>query len=257
MVYLYYIKSLKSILLNPFYKNKNIGDLNSEEPITILSANTITKDDNEYITQVCFEEIDQSVNLWIQEKRYYLRLLASTFAFFIMYFFLSLVIRDPIPLLDEFVGSGAFAIFVWNFFSKRDKKSAIARKKKLEIKRQVNSANNKELDVLKKIEDYIFNLNSRDNLDIADAITLVEGDIENFQVEEAEKQYLNDILRLLKLKLFENNKIENYYKKLLKVNESNIKDEALSSRLIEFGKTNKFDLLLLYLIIAIEKDRAK
>ncbi len=257
MVYLYYIKSLKSILLNPFYKNKNIGDLNSEEPITILSANTITKDDNEYITQVCFEEIDQSVNLWIQEKRYYLRLLASTFAFFIMYFFLSLVIRDPIPLLDEFVGSGAFAIFVWNFFSKRDKKSAIARKKKLEIKRQVNSANNKELDVLKKIEDYIFNLNSRDNLDIADAITLVEGDIENFQVEEAEKQYLNDILRLLKLKLFENNKIENYYKKLLKVNEANIKDEALSSRLIEFGKTNKFDLLLLYLIIAIEKDRAK
>ena len=257
MVYLYYIKSLKSILLNPFYKNKNIGDLNSEEPITILSANTITKDDNEYITQVCFEEIDQSVNLWIQEKRYYLRLLASTFAFFIMYFFLSLVIRDPIPLLDEFVGSGAFAIFVWNFFSKRDKKSAIARKKKLEIKRQVNSANNNELVVLRKIEDYIFNLSSRDNLDIADAITLVEGEIVSFQVEEDEKQYLDDILRLLKLKLFENNKIETYYKKLIKVNETNIKDEALSSRLIEFGKTNKFDLLLLYLIIAIEKDRAK
>ncbi|MGD1817106.1 MAG: hypothetical protein ACPKNR_08745 [Pleomorphochaeta sp.] len=257
MVYLYYIKSLKSILLNPFYKNKNIGDLNSEEPITILSANTITKDDNEYITQVCFEEIDQSVNLWIQEKRYYLRLLASTFAFFIMYFFLSLVIRDPIPLLDEFVGSGAFAIFVWNFFSKRDKKSAIARKKKLEIKRQVNSANNNELVVLRKIEDYIFNLSSRDNLDIADAITLVEGEIVSFQVEEDEKQYLDDILRLLKLKLFENNKIETYYKKLLKVNETNIKDEALSSRLIEFGKPNKFDLLLLYLIIAIEKDRAK
>ena len=100
MVYFYYLKSLKPILLNPFSKNKEIGDIDSEEDITILSSTTLTQEDNEFISKESFIEIDNSVNLWIQEKRYYPRLFISTLAFFVMYFFLSLVIRDPIPVFD-------------------------------------------------------------------------------------------------------------------------------------------------------------
>ena len=51
MVYFYYLKSLKPILLNPFFRNKEIGDLDSEEDITILSSNTLTQEDNDYISQ--------------------------------------------------------------------------------------------------------------------------------------------------------------------------------------------------------------
>ena len=254
-MYIYYFKSLKPILLNPFDKNKDIGNLDSEEEITIVSANTLTKDDSEFVTQATFNEIDNSVNLWIQEKRYYLRLFASTLAFFIMYFFLSLVIRDPIPLVDEMGGSVLFAILAWRFFAKRDKKSAIANKKKLEIKRHVNQASYKEMKFLQQVEEYVYNLNSFDNLDIADALTNVEGSVEPIKFDEEEKEFSTEFVYLLKKKLLSNSKFRNYYNKVVKVRESNIKDEALSSRLIEFGRENKFYLLLLNLLIAIDENK--
>lgn len=252
LVYIYYIKSLKTILLNPFDKNKDIGNLDSEEEITVLSANTLTKEDTEYIEKESFSQIDNSVNLWIQEKRYYLRLFAATFAFFIMYFFLSLVIRDPIPLLDEMLGSAIFAILAWNFFAKRDKKSAIANKNKLEIKRHVSTSNNIEIDLIKKLENYLYEINSLDNLDIADALTLVEGSLEDIDLTENDKIYFDELLKLLKIELFKKTTFKSLYSKVIKVRENGEKDEALSSRLIEFGKSNKFDLLLLALLVKLE-----
>lgn len=258
MVYLYYLKSLKPILLNPYLKNKEIGELDSEEPITVYSANTLTKEDIEYIENQCFLEIDTSVNLWIQEKRYYRRLIASAFAFFIMYFFLSLVIRDPIPLVDEMVGSLAFAIFAWWYFSKQDVKSAIAKKKKLEIKRQVNKATYNELDILNNIEAYIHELQSCDNLDIADALTLVEGELDKIIINEEDSLIADNIYSILKNKMFSiYPSSKALFNKVIKVQESNEKDEALSSKLIEFGKNDKFGLILIALLIALMKNKAK
>jgi len=252
VVYFYYLKSLKPILLNPFSKNKEIGDLDSEEDITILSSNTLTQEDNDYISQESFNEIDTSVNLWIQEKRYYPRLFISTLAFFVMYFFLSLVIRDPIPVFDELFGSIAFAIFVWYFFTKRDTKSSIANKKKLEIKRHVNTAEYKEINLLKKIEEYIYDIKSTDNLDIADALCLVEGELKKIDFIEEENLYLDNFITMLKKKMLFNDKFKYLYNKVVKVRDSGIKNEAVSSKLIEFGKEDKFSLLILTLLIVLE-----
>lgn len=257
MVYLYYLKSLKPILLNPYYKSKEIGNLDSEEPVTIFSANTLSKDDLDYIERECFYEIDNSVNLWIQEKRYYPRLFISAIAFFIMYFFLSLVIRDPIPVVDEILGSIAFAVFSWWFFSKNDSKSAIAKKKKLEIKRQVSNAKYEELSLLNKIEEYIFDLKTRDILDIADALTLVEGELDLIKINSNESILADNIFFLLKNKVLLNaDKTALLYKKVQKVNESGIKNEALSSKLIDLGKEDKNSLLTIVLLHILDKSRA-
>ncbi len=253
MVYLYFFKSLKPILLNPFYKNKEIGDLNSEREITVFSGNTLTTEDNEYINRAAFQEIDASVNLWIQEKRYFIRLFASTGAFFIMYFFLSLVIRDPIPLLDEAVGSIIFAIITWRFFAKRDTKAAVAHKKKLEIKRGVNEAKFKDLNLIQIIETYLYELNSLDTLDIADALTLVEGKVKPIEIGEDDKLHLEQVIELLRKKLVSTPKLKRFYKKITKVREKNKSDEVLSSKLIEYGKVDKFSLTLLTLLVALEK----
>jgi len=253
VVYFYYFKSLKSVLLNPFDKNKEIGNMDSEQNITILSANTLSKEDYDIISEKAFTEIDNSVNLWIQEKRYYPRLFISALAFFIMYFFLSFAIRDPIPLLDEMIGSVVFTIITWIFFTKRDSKSSIANKKKLEIKRNVNDLKSKEIGLLQKIEAYLYELKDKDNLDIADALTLVEGSIDELVLDQDDEIYLADFLTLLKKKLFSMAKLKSLYTKVIKVRETKEKDEALSSRLIEFGRDDKFSLLLITLLIVLEK----
>lgn len=257
MVYLYYLKSLNPLLLNPYYKNKEIGDIESEEPVTIYSANTLTQDDVEFLEKRSFLDIDKSVNLWIQEKRYYPRLFASAFAFFIMYFFLSLVIRDPIPIADEMLGSAAFAIFTWVYFARRDVKSSIVNKKKIEIKRKINEATYTDLPVLNVLENYLYELQSRDNLDIADSLTLVEGELDPILINSDENVLVDSILKLLKEKVFSiYNDSKSLYLKILKVQESSEKDEGLSTKLIEFGIKDKSGLMYLALIIQLEKHRA-
>jgi len=258
MVYLYYFNSLKPILLNPYLKNNEIGNVDVEKPVTIYSANSLTKEDGDYIERKGFQDIDSSVNLWIQEKRYYPRLFISTFAFFIMYFLLSFAIRDPIPIIDELLGSFGFTFLTWSFFTKRDTKSAIAKKKKLEIKRQINKAKYDELNILNKIENFVFDLKARDNLDIADAIALVEGNLDLIIIDEEDKLYLDSIYYLLRTKfIFDNKNLESLYNKVKKVNDSGESDEALSSKLIELGKRDKNSLILIALLITLRKLKAK
>jgi len=106
--------------------------------------------------------------------------------------------------------------------------------------------------LLKKIEEYIYDIKSKDNLDIADALCLVEGELLNIDFIEEENLYLDNFITMLKKKMFLNDKFKYLYNKVVKVREAGIKDEAVSSKLIEFGKEDKFYLLILTLLIVLE-----
>lgn len=59
------------------------------------------------------ESLERRLRARLVGRGFYLRLAASAISFVAVYFFLSIVIRDPVPLVDELLLSGAIA---WGLF---------------------------------------------------------------------------------------------------------------------------------------------
>ena len=107
------------------------------------------------------------------------------------------------------------------------------------------------------MESYLYDIQSRDNLDIADSLTLVEGELEPIVINSVDNVLTDNILKLLKDKVFSiYPDSKTLYQKVIKVQDSSEKDEGLSTKLIEFGIKDKSALMYLTLIIQLEKHRA-
>ncbi len=77
----------KNHILTPFYKDKNIGNKDGEESVVFFSSGSINSTEIDESRLYAYSEIDQSVELWIQEKRYFPRLVISAIVFFNSLFF--------------------------------------------------------------------------------------------------------------------------------------------------------------------------
>ena len=99
--------------------------------------------------------IEQSVNLWMAEKRFIPRFLFSAAVFLIAYFFASVVIRDPIPMVDELViGLGA-AVAAYLLVGKQLKNSDMATKKRIQLREVVDRIVFTESPFLKVLENLL------------------------------------------------------------------------------------------------------
>ncbi len=77
---------------------------------------------------ILYRIIEDSVNSWITESRFIPRFLISAGVFLFTYFFLSFVIRDPIPMVDEIAGGIAVAVFFYLYLGRKYKKAVNASK---------------------------------------------------------------------------------------------------------------------------------
>lgn len=72
--------------------------------------------------------VEESVNNWITESRFIPRFLSSAAFFLFVYFFLSFVIRDPLPMIDEIAGGIGAAVLLYLFLGTKYKKTGTASK---------------------------------------------------------------------------------------------------------------------------------
>ncbi len=82
--------------------------------------------------------IEKGVKEWIADTKFIPRFILSAVVFLIVYFFTSLVIRDPIPVLDELlisIGASAAAYYI---LSRRDQNSEKASGKRLQLRMHVD-----------------------------------------------------------------------------------------------------------------------
>lgn len=260
MANIYVVKDTKkNFVLTPFFKDKTIGSKEGEEEVVFYTSGSTSEEERDESRLYTYKAVDDSVELWIQEKRYFPRLIASAFTFLVVYFFMSLVLRDPIPMLDELVGSTVASIAVWFLISKKDKKGPITNKKKLEIKREVSNADFKELEGLRTIEAYLDNLRSFDNIDLSDRLLNVDNiTLEEIDFKDFDDSFLNQFREYFNRYIFKtNSNMKIYFDKVCEKRIEDKSDEALSSKLVQLDRNANIDLPLLVLLVVLKEYRIK
>ncbi|NLZ77715.1 MAG: hypothetical protein GX911_07090 [Spirochaetales bacterium] len=119
------------LTLTPFLREGH--DLLGDQAV-MYTGGMLNAQQKDQATFALFSQIDFAVDRWIQDKRYVPRLLFSALAFMLSYLFFSLVVRDPLPMIDELLISGALAIFVWVSLARRDTRSILAQENRQRLK---------------------------------------------------------------------------------------------------------------------------
>lgn len=260
MANIYVIKDKENnFVLTPFFKDKTIGSKESEEKVVFYTSGATNEMERDEYRLKAYNNVDNSVELWIQEKRYFPRLIVSAFTFLIVYFFMSLVLRDPIPMLDELVGSTIATVAMWLFISKKDKMGPLTNKKKLEIKREVSNAEFKELEGLSTIEAYLDNLRSLDNIDLSDRLLNVDNiNLEPINFKDFDDSFVHQLRGYLNKFVFVKNPIvKTYFEKVYEKRVAESSDEILSSKLVDLDRNSKIDLPVLTLLVVLKEYRMK
>lgn len=95
---------------------------------------------------------DYGVQRWLSDLRFIPKFLAAAGVFLVVYFFFSLVVRDPVPVLDEIaLGVGA-AVLVFVLLGRADLRSERARQKRTELRAAIDRVTFVESDFVRSVE---------------------------------------------------------------------------------------------------------
>lgn len=99
-----------------------------------------------------YRQIEAGVKSWMGDVRFIPKFLISSVVFLICYFFMSFVIRDPLPVIDEVAISLAAAIITYILLGRRDLTSKAATKKRLALRVTVDRIIFRESNFVKQVE---------------------------------------------------------------------------------------------------------
>ena len=93
----------------------------------IFSSSVLSFDEEDEAVKEAGRMAEDAAFRWIQDKRYTLRLFASSAIFLLVYLFLSVAVPDPVPVVDEILFSALAAAVCWILLSRADRSSALMR----------------------------------------------------------------------------------------------------------------------------------
>jgi hypothetical protein len=100
-----------------------------------------------------YRQIEAGVRDWLSDVRFIPKFLISALAFVVLYFFLSFVVRDPLPVIDELAFGLAGAVVVFILLGRRDVNSKTATKKRLDLRVIVDRITFRESNFAKQVEE--------------------------------------------------------------------------------------------------------
>lgn len=86
-----------------------------------------------------YRRIDHDVRDWSNERRFIPRFLIAATLFLISYLFMALVIRDPIPIIDEILIGLAVGVFGFIVAGRRFEQSGAASQRRIALRSKVDS----------------------------------------------------------------------------------------------------------------------
>ncbi len=223
-------------------------DVDSITSFKLKGAGLLSINEEDEVDDWMHSEIKEQVKLFIQSKYYTVRLFAAAAVFLVVYLFCSLVIRDPIPMIDEFLLGILGAIAIWIFLERREGDGAVAHKLNLDLKELYAKRDYEESDAVEQIEAYVYDLESEYD-PISLATLLANGGKEALPtLTLRDKKGEKEIKELLSLYLDKEHVLAVLRKKVLK---SNKRVNKPLSALIYSAHQNGNDVYLLALCIAL------
>ncbi|MDD3942558.1 MAG: hypothetical protein PHR90_08810 [Sphaerochaetaceae bacterium] len=229
-----------------------------EDEITWYASTGLTTHEKDDALFILYSQIDRGVDRWIQDKRYVPRLLIAAAIFLVVYFFFSLAVRDPLPMVDELVFALAGAIGASVALAKRDKKSDLAMKRRLELKQNASRADFVILEGLSAYEAYLDTCSYLDTLDLADRLAMATDqelpplDIPQEQRGEWEREFLGLLKKDFSLS---RKQFFHRFEQIMAVQRAGKADEALAARLVKLAMHQQLDLPLLAFLVTASKQR--
>lgn len=244
------------LYLTPYVDPKSAGSWDADEEIRWHASTGLTSHEKDDALFTLYAQIDRGVDRWIQDARYLPRLLISAAVFLITYFFFSLAVRDPLPMVDELVIATALAIGVAIWLSRRDKKGEMAMKRRLELKQNASRSDFAIEDGVSAYEEYLDTCSAFDTLDLADRLARIgDAPLPEFSQDEALHGPWEDDCKAVLLRHIElqDKSMFATYRKVMEVWKSPTGSEALGARLVKLAMHREIDLTILALMVVISK----
>lgn len=246
----------ETLYLSPFVDPKSGGEWDENEEICWHASTGLTAHEKDDALFTLYSQIDRGVDRWIQDKRYLPRLLLSAAIFLVTYFFFSLAVRDPLPMVDELLIATALSIGSALWLSKRDKKSEMAMKRKLELKQNASRSDFVIEDSLSVYEEYLDTCSYLETLDLADRLANIgEAPLPDFQIPEGSDTHLHQDLKKTLMRNIElqDRALFAMCNRVVEVYKSPSGSEALGARLVKLAMQKEIDLPLLALLLVVSK----
>jgi len=144
------------------HDDKVFIDALEEEEIRICYGSQLNEDDNAYLKTEMKTTIGIGVNRWINDSRFIVHLLMAAAVFLVSYYFLSYVIRDPLPMIDEIILSLILAALAWYRLKNQDYQSEKVIHRKIELEQFLGNINMQKMDYLNQVELYLEKLSDMD-----------------------------------------------------------------------------------------------
>lgn len=160
----------KDIYLHPFSIPKASENWELGQHLHVQASKEVEPELMEQFLYTVYTAIDADVDRWILELKYIPRLLLSAAAFLVVYFFLSYVVRDPIPMIDELLIASISSIVVFLLSAKRTRRSEVAMKKRVELKQEMEQIGWEINPQVEKVEELLKRFDETPGITLADMI---------------------------------------------------------------------------------------
>ena len=247
-----------TLYLTEFDDPKLAGTWSEDEEIAWFASTGLHAQEKDDALFLLYKRIDRGVDRWIQDARYIPRLLISALSFLVVYFFFSLAIRDPLPMIDELFIASAAAVITAMGLARRDKKGDVAMKQRLVLKQQASRSDFIIEEGIASYEDYLDECSHLDTIDLAERLTLTTSEsLPSLVIPEGrtgpwQEQFNNLLLRSIELT---HKQLFTRYRQIIRVRNSEQGDESLAARLVKFSMQGQIDLPLLALLVEVEKQK--
>ncbi len=205
-----YRKDGTSLFLHPFLDRQKVMERLEKTELEGLYGKEPRVESLTLFRNELYRIIEDEVKAWVSEARFIPRFLLSAGVFVAAYFFLSFVVRDPLPVVDELAVSLGAAILSYILLGRRDMRSQAALKKRIALRRKVDNIRFVESEFVKEVEDVLHAKESESTDSLVSAFQA--GDVP--ALTNPESDIAGELLRYLEMR-FQSNEYKRQEKKLL------------------------------------------
>ncbi|MFP4562350.1 MAG: hypothetical protein ACLFRY_03485 [Spirochaetia bacterium] len=161
-----------------FEKKEIVGKYGREPRVEALTA----------FRNELYRIVENRVNAWIGESRFIPKFLISAGVFLASYLFMALVIRDPLPMIDEIAIGLGISILTFFLIGRKDRRSDVSLKKRIQLRTKVDRIIFQENDFVREIEDALWKMEKEDaDHLVEEMLDPIKGSLSNEEREDAKR----------------------------------------------------------------------